>query len=173
MRRVRAATLVALLAVATGVHAFEAELVPASRRPQLEEIEGTVSIGGEDGSVRVTISGVNDPAGDPLDGGLIVIVKARIGTTRRRFTFPLTVDTGDGETTGTLGLPLDARVAITDVRVRSSGGHTIALAGVVTAPTVAPTPPAPPPPDLCPPALATCQADLAECNDELDICEEN
>jgi hypothetical protein len=175
MRRSRAVrALCVLLAVPSAADAFQADLVPASRRPELEEIEGAISISGEDGSIRLVITGVNDSVGDPLDSNaLTVVVKVRAGSTRRRFTFPLTVDTGDGEMTGTLGLPLDARVAITEVRVRAPNGRTLAMGGLVTERTQA-TPPAPPPTaDTCPPALESCQSDLEGCVEELELCEES
>ena len=175
MRRSRAVrVLCLLLAVPSGATAFQADLVPASRRPELEEIEGGISISGEDGSVRLVITGVNDASGDPLDSdALTVVVKVRAGSTRRRFTFPLTVESGDGEVSGTLGLPVDARVAITEVRVRAPSGRTLALGGLVTERAAA-APPAPPPtPDTCAPALESCQSDLEGCVEELELCEES
>lgn len=175
MRRSRAVrVLCLLLALPPGAVAFQADLVPASRRPELEEIEGAISISGEAGTVRVVITGVNDAAEEPLDSdALTVVVKVRAGATRRRFVFPLTVEAGDGGTTGTLGLPLDARVAITEVRVRGPNGRTLAFGGLVTERASA-GPPAPPPtPDTCAPALQSCQTDLQACVEELALCDES
>jgi hypothetical protein len=151
---------------------YQAELVPASSRPEAMDITGLVTIGGADGLVHVVIENVNDEKGDPLDGNLTVHLKLRIAGVRRRLTIPLTVDTGDGEATQTLGLVPGTQVSVSDIRVRDPNRRPLAVPGVVTTtPAVAPPPPPPPPPDECPAALQSCQSDLADCNDQLDICD--
>jgi hypothetical protein len=83
---------------------------------------------------------------------------------------PITVDTGDGDATASLGLKAGDQVVVESVRVR--GHRTLAEAGIVTvAPAAAPPTTLPPPPDQCPAALAACQSDLDDCNQELDDCE--
>jgi hypothetical protein len=164
--------LVPVLLLAAAAHAFQVDLVPASRRPEAEEIEGTLSIGGEDGTIRVTIENVNDAGGTPLDSAeLTVHLKLRIGGERRRLALPLAVEAGDGQARGSLGLTPDVQVVVSDVRVRGPDRRTLAVAGVVTMrPAVAP-PPEPPTLSDCPLALATCQQELLSCSEELEECE--
>ncbi len=164
--------LVALLLLASTAAAFQADLVPATRRQEAADITGTVSIGGADGVVRVVVESVNDPGGDPLTGQITVRLKLRVDGQRRHVTLPVTLDTGDGEATTSLGLTPGAQVIVNDVRVRGADHHTLAMAGAVTVAPAAPAPPTPPPPaSECPAALQSCQADLDECNQELDVCE--
>lgn len=157
------------------VQAYQADLVPASSRLEAEEIEGSVSIGGDDGTVRVTIEGVNDARGDPLESAkLSVQLKLRVNGQRQRVVLALPVEDGDGEVVGAIGLPRDARVIVSDVRVRGPNGRTLARAGLVTGSGAASPPttiPPPPPPSDCPQVLQACQMDLEECAAELDACE--
>jgi hypothetical protein len=153
-------------AVAAG---YEADLVPATRRPEARDLSGTIAIRGADGAVSVTIANVNDAHGDPLDGTLLVELGLRVNGIRRRVSIPLTLDTGDGTASASLGLDAGDAMVIQGVRVRAPDHHTLALAGALT---VAAAPPAPaPPPSDCPSALEQCQSDLADCNEELDACE--
>jgi hypothetical protein len=162
-----------LLALPTAVAAYQADLVPATRRIDGREIEGSVSITGADGTIRVRVEGVNDARGSLLDSDKVSVhVRVRVNGVRRRVTIPLTVESGDGEASASLGLQADDKVIVQDVRVRGPDHRTLAQAGVVTADLSAPPPPEPPPPPSeCPAALESCQSDLADCNDELATCE--
>jgi hypothetical protein len=166
---------ISLLAIPVAAAAYQADLVPASGRPEARDITGTLSIKGADGMVHVKISSVNDAAGDPLDSDkMSVRLRVRTNGIRRRVTIPLTVDGGDGDATESLGLQASDRLIVEDVRVRGPDGHTLAEAGLITVDDTGsgPTPPAPtPPPSDCPDALASCQSDLDDCNSELDDCE--
>lgn len=173
MKRSRPWLLAVLLGLPSAAGAFQADLVPASARPEAADITGSISILGADGTVRVTIENVNDAAGDPLDSNALVVqLKLRVNGQKRRVVVPLTVESGDGEVETSLGLVPDDHVIVQEVRVRETGRRTLAQAGVVTAAVAAPPPPAPPPtPDECPAALESCQSDLASCAEELDACE--
>jgi len=164
-----------LLALPAAAIAFQADLVPASRRVEAQDIEGAVSISGADGLVRIRIEGVNDANGNFLDSDrLTVRMKLRVNGILRRVTIPLTVEGGDGEATQSLGLVADDRVIVGDVRVRGPNRRILAQAGVVTVePAVAPPepPPTPPSPSECPAALEACQSDLSDCADDLQVCE--
>ena len=171
--RLVACSLLALPAVAT---AYQADLVPASRRVEAQDIEGSISITGAEGTVRVKVEGVNDSQGDFLDSDKCTVhLKVRVNGIRRRVTIPLTVDGGDGEATQSLGLEADDHIIVNDIRVRGPNRRTLAQAGVVTADTSStPEPPdsgPPPPPSECPAALTECQDDLAECATDLEDCE--
>jgi len=169
-RRTVPALLLSLLLLAPMAAAYEADLVPASSRPEAQEITGMVSILGGDGTIHVTISNVNDAAGNPLSGTLSVQLKLRVGGRRQHVTVPLVVDTGDGDAMMSLGLTAGAQVIVSEVQVRDADRRTLAMAGVVTvADTPAPTPT--PPAADCPTALQSCQSDLDECNQELNDCE--
>jgi hypothetical protein len=170
----RAWMLAVALALPAGAFAFQADLVPASGRPEAADITGSVSIGGADGTVRVSIENVNDAAGDSLDSSALVVqLRLRVNGQKRRVLVPLTVDSGDGEAETSLGLVPDDKVVVLDVRVRGLGHRTIAQAGVITSAPASspPTTLPPPPPDQCPAALQACQDDLASCQEDLDDCE--
>jgi hypothetical protein len=171
----RNAGLVAVLlaALAPPLEAYQADLVPVPGRPEAQELSGSVSIGGEDGTIRVRVEGVNGPDEVPLDGTLTVHLRVRADGRRRKVVLPVRVEAGDGEATTSLGLTADARVVVGDVRLRGPNHRTLAAAGVVTAAASVEPPPAPPPPDECPGALSTCQEDLLDCQDELTVCEES
>jgi hypothetical protein len=164
-----------LLLVPTVAAAYQADLVPASRRVESQDIDGAISITGEDGLVRVRIENVNDTHGDALDSDKCTVrLKVRVNGITRRITIPLTVDGGDGEVMQSLGLTADDEVVVADVRVRGPNRRTLAQAGVVTTAASEPTPPepAPPPsPSECPGVLEECQSDLADCQSDLDDCE--
>jgi hypothetical protein len=163
----------ALLAVPALAAPYQADLVPASHRIEARDIEGSISITGADGLVRVRIESVNDANGDALDSDRCSVrLRLRVNGMTRRITIPLTVDGGDGDATQSLGLTEDDQVVVTDVRVRGPNRRTLAQAGVVTAAASAPTPPEPPPsPSECPGVLEECQGDLADCQSALDDCE--
>ncbi|HJQ83466.1 MAG TPA: hypothetical protein VKA21_05280 [Candidatus Binatia bacterium] len=165
------AWLVGLVLLPAVAAAYQADLVPATRRIEGRDIEGSVSIGGGDGTVRIRIEGVNDVRGEFLDNRLTVTLRLRVNGFRRRVTIPIALDAGDGEETYSLGLKLDDQVVVQDVRVRGPDRRTLAQAGVVTS-DVAPAPAPPPPPTAeCPDALASCESDLVDCTEELDACE--
>jgi hypothetical protein len=171
----RRAVLVAvsLVVVAPYARAFQADFVPASRRIEAREIEGSISITGADGTVRVRIAGVNDAQGNSLGSGTVSAhLRLRVNGARRRVSILLAVEDGDGEANASLGLHADDRVIVRDVRVRGPDRRLLAQAGVVTEDVESPAPPAPAPsPEECPDALASCQSDLVECNADLDECE--
>jgi hypothetical protein len=122
-----------LLLVPTVAAAYQADLVPASRRVESQDIDGAISITGEDGLVRVRIENVNDTHGDALDSDKCTVrLKVRVNGITRRITIPLTVDGGDGEVMQSLGLTADDEVVVADVRVRGPNRRTLAQAGVVT-----------------------------------------
>jgi hypothetical protein len=169
MRTARAWLVALVVAVPVAAAAFQADLVPASGRPEATDITGTVSITGADGTVRATVESVNDATGSPLDSGTVTVqLRLRVNGQRRRVTVPVTIDTGDGTAETSLGLAAGDQVVVQGIRLRGSGHRTLAEGGVVTAPAVAPTPPTP---DQCPDALASCQDDLSSCSDDLDACE--
>ena len=171
----RTITLLALVAVALPrlAVAYQADLVPASSRPEAADITGTIAITGADGSVHVVIENVNDAAGDPYDGLVTLQLRVRVNGVRRRVPLTMTIDTGDAEATTSLGLSEGDNVIVDGVRVRGPR-RTLAQAGIITtAPAAAPPPTVPPPPDQCPAALVSCQSDLDDCNAELDDCESN
>lgn len=172
MKRAALRVVPLVLALPFTASAFRADLVPASARPEAADIVGSVSIGGADGTVRVSIENVNDMAGDSLDGTVLVQLKLRVNGQKRRVVMPLVVDAGAGEAETSLGLVADDRVAVLDLRVRGLGHRTIAQAGLLAeAEAAPPPPPPPPPPDECPAALVDCQDELATCAEELDDCE--
>lgn len=163
---------VLLVLLAAPARAYRVDLVPATPGPEAEDIEGTLTITGADGLVRVAIESVNDAEGLPLDGLLEAHLKLRVNGRRRRVAIALAVEAGDGEAFASLGLAPGDRVAVGDVRVRGPGRRTLAVAGVVAESPPPTVPPAPPPsPEECPAALASCAEDLAECSAELDECE--
>jgi hypothetical protein len=163
---------VSLVVVAPCARAFQADLVPATRRIEAREIEGSISITGADGTVRVRIAGVDDAQGNSLGSGTVSAhLRLRVNGAPRRVSIVLAVEDGDGEASASLGLQADDRVIVRDVRVRGPDRRLLAQAGVVTEDIAAPEPPSPPPPDQCPDALESCQSDLADCNEELDACE--
>src|SRR6185295_11935329 len=59
--RTLALSFVALL-LAAPLFAYQADLIPASTRPELADVTGSVTIGGADGTVRAVIENVNDAA---------------------------------------------------------------------------------------------------------------
>jgi hypothetical protein len=165
---------VAIAALPTVAAAYQADLVPASRRIEAQDITGSISITGADGLIRVRIESVNDAHGDALDSDKCTVrLKVRVNGITRRITIPLTVDGGDGAATQSLGLTEDDQVVVTDVRVRGPNRRTLAQAGIVTVAASEPTPePMPPPsPSECPDVLQECQSDLADCQSDLDDCE--
>jgi hypothetical protein len=167
----RLACTVALLLVVDAA-AYQADLVPITRRPEGKDVSGLVSIGGADGTVHVTITDVNDAAGDPVDGGTATVqLRVRVNGIRRRLTIPVPIDGGDGDTSISLGLRPGDAIVVQDLRVRGPDHRILAGAGALTVDSTAPGPSPQPTPAQCPAALVSCQSDLADCNQELDDCQ--
>ena len=78
---------IALLLVVAASHAgaYDADLIPLRNRPEARDMSGRVSITGEAGVIRASVSGVNDAAGDPLDERSVMVeLHLRVNGTRRR-----------------------------------------------------------------------------------------
>jgi hypothetical protein len=163
-------------------HGFQADLVPVRIGPATEDVEGAVAITGDDGHIRAVIEGVNDDAGEPLDGTALLQLRLRVDGRGRHVNLPVVLEGGDGEAEASLNLVPGARIAVRSIRLRAPSGRTVATAGVLVesqAPTTTTTTTIPPTPDQCPLGLAACQAafaatqaDLVDCQEELAICEE-
>ena len=180
MRRVLAA--VALGAMVSLAHGFQADLVPVRIGPATEDIEGSVAITGEDGHIRVLVEGVNDEKNEPVDGIATIELRLKIDGRGRRVSLPVVLDTGDGQAETSLNLTPGARILVKGIRLRGPSGRIVASAGVLVeaqAATTTTSTTLPPTLENCPAALTACQAavtsaqaDLADCVDELAICEE-
>jgi hypothetical protein len=166
---------------ASAAPAFQADLVPVRHGPVSEDLEGSVSITGEHGHIRVVVEGLNDEKAEPVDGTATIELRLRVEGRRRRVSLPVVLDTGDGTAEASLNLRPGARVAVRDVRLRTPNGRTVAMAGallesfVSVTTTTLPLPA----PDDCPGGLEACRAalgfaqeDLAGCIEELELCEE-
>lgn len=163
MRSLLAALLLAALPGTAAT--YRADLVPAGPALETEDLAGEISITGADGLVAARVEGVNDAAGDPLDGEVVVQLRLRVNGARRRVVLPIVLDGGDGQAETSLGLAADDQVVVRDVRLRAPGRRTLALPGVVAADLP------PPPPAECPAVLAQCEADLTECLADLETCD--
>lgn len=171
-----------VLSWATAAPAFQADLIPLRIGPATEDLEGTVSITGDDGHVRVVVYGLNDEKGEPIDGTAMLEMRLRIDGRRRRVSLPVPLDTGDGQAEASLNLGPGARIAVRAVRLRGPSGRVVAFPGALVEAalgTVTTTTLPPPPPDDCPAGLRACQGaltlaqeELAECAEELELCEE-
>jgi hypothetical protein len=171
---------IAVLMVCALAQAFQADLVPLRMSPATEDMDGAVSITGEDGHVRVLVESVNDDKGNPLDGTATLQLHLKIDGRGRRFSLPVALDTGDGQSEASLNLAPGARIVVRSIRLRGPTGRTLAIAGMVIQPEVPTTTTTtlPVTPDNCPANLTSCQAaltgvqaDLDDCNEELDACE--
>jgi hypothetical protein len=176
MRLIAASAFVLLtLLVSVPSGAYDADLVPVRNRPEAREMTGRVSITGEDGTVRATVTDVLDSAGDPLDDRFLTLeLRLRVNGLRRRFVLGVPVSLGDGEAEESLGLQPGSRIIVSSVKLRGPQRKVFAEAGALTAAPVdgPPGPPGPPPTaDECPSALESCQSDLVDCTEELDACE--
>jgi len=177
---VRAIVGVGVLVVVSLAHGFQADLVPLRIGPVTEDLEGSVSIGGEDGRIRAIVESLNDERGEPLDGTATLQLRLRVDGRRRRVSLPIVLDTGDGQAETSLNVVAGARIVVKDARLRGPDGRTLAIIGVLTeAPAVTTTTLPQPPSNDCPAGLAACQTalsasqtELLECVDELTICEE-
>jgi hypothetical protein len=163
------ANVLLLLVVATSSGAYDADLIPVRNRPEAREMTGHVSITGEGGDVRASVSGVMDAAGDLLDDRFVTVeLRLRVNGARRRMVLGVPVSLGDGAAEESLGLQAGSRVVVANVRLRGPTRKVLAEAGALT---VAPIAGPPPPPDKCPDALDSCTSDLETCTENLDACE--
>jgi hypothetical protein len=180
MRRIVGGVL--LSAAVSLAHAFQADLVPLRIGPATEDLEGSVSITGEDGRIRVLVEGVNEERGEPIDGTAIIQLRLKIDGRSRRVSLPVVLDTGDGQAEASLNLAPGARIAVKGIRLHGPNGRILATAGLLVEAQPATTTTSttlPPTLENCPAALTACQTalgfartDLADCIEELTICEE-
>ena len=163
-------------------HAFEADLVPGRIGPATADLDGAVTITGDDGHVRVLVEGVNDDRNEPLNGTATLQLRLKVDGRGRRVTLPVVLDTGDGQAETSLNLAPGARIVVRGIRLRAPNGRTLATAGMLVQAqpaTTTTTTTVPLTPADCPAGLAACQAaltstqtGLTDCEDELAICEE-
>ena len=154
-----------LLVLPASAGAYVVDLVPVGPGSGGGDLSGVVSIEDGDGKVVVTVDGIDDGTGDPLDGTVTLQMRMRVNGARRRLLLAVPVDGGEGGASTSLELAPGARIVVRDVRLRGPDRRTLALGGAVT------QTPAAPPPDNCPAALAACQADLDSCSADLGDCQ--
>ncbi|HZP42937.1 MAG TPA: hypothetical protein VFD84_15705 [Candidatus Binatia bacterium] len=159
----------AVLLVGAPAAAFEADLVPVSRRLGEHDLRGSLTIAGAEGTVHVAVTDLNDAQGVGVDERVTLELRLRDGGRRRRVVIPVDVSGGEGEATESLGLQEGDMLVVHGARLRGPHGRTLAEIGSVTAAT-SPAPPEPPPGE-CADALASCQSDLGDCEQALDDCE--
>jgi hypothetical protein len=175
MSRAALVAMMACILAGGAADAYRVNLVPANLKNDKGGLAGVVTITDADGKVRVSVSGLTDAAGAPIDSDRVMVqLRLHVNGRRRRVQLPLKTQLGAGSGTWSLGLTEGAAVIVNDLRLLTPNGKTAARAGVVTAPLLsAPPPGAPPPPVNCGEDFELCQIDLTFCEEELDLCEDS